>query len=116
VKDAPSSPSKERTFTLSVVDDSLNCYGQLMDQEMEPEDPNELYQGESYYYCIFNKNAADGNKEELIGMVAESSDPKVVSINEFGDVEAKAAGAATLTVRPAKGSGIEFVQEVKVRK
>lgn len=116
VKDAPSAPSKERTFTLSVVDDSLNCYGQLMDQEMEPEDPKELYQGESYYYCIFNKNAADGNKEELIGMVAESSDPKVVSINEFGDVEAKAAGAATLTVRPAKGSGIEFVQEVKVRK
>ena len=54
--------------------------------------------------------------EELIGMVAESSDPDVIAIDEYGDVEAKSAGTATLTVRPSKDSGIVFTQDVKVRK
>lgn len=114
---APDAASQERTFTLIARDEALNCHGQLMDQEMEPEDPNELYAGEVYYYGIFNENAADENNvEELIGMVAESSDPDVIAIDEYGDVEAKSAGTATLTVRPSKDSGIVFTQDVKVRK
>jgi len=115
MKEAPSAESKERTFTLLTTDDALNCYGQLIDQDMEPEDPKELYKGEGYYYCIFNENAADeNNKEELVGMFAESSDPEVVAIDANGEVTAKSAGTATLTVRPAKESAIEFVQEVEV--
>ena len=120
-KDAPSEATKERTFTLIAKDDALNCHGQLMDQEMEPEDPKELYAGEGYYYCIINENknviAEDvgDNEEELVGMFAESSDPDVIAIDEYGDVTAKRAGTATLTVRPAKESGIEFVQEVEVQ-
>lgn len=115
MKEVPSAESKERTFTLLTTDDALNCYGQLMDQDMEPEDPKELYKGEGYYYCIFNENAADeNNKEELVGMFAESSDPEVVTIDANGEVTAKSAGTATLTVRPAKESAIEFVQELEV--
>ena len=120
-KDVPSKVTKERTFTLLAKDDALNCHGQLMDQEMEPEDPKELYAGEGYYYCIINENknviAEDvgDNEEELVGMFAESSDPDVIAIDEYGDVTAKRAGTATLTVRPAKESGIEFVQEVEVQ-
>lgn len=120
-KDVPSEATKERTFTLTTRDDALNCHGQLMDQEMEPEDPKELYAGEGYYYCIINENknvAAEDigdNEEELVGMYAVSSDPEVIAINEYGDVTARRAGTATLTVRPAKESGIEFVQEVEVQ-
>ena len=58
---------------------------------------------------------AGDNEEELVGMYAQSSDPDVVTIDEYGDVTAKRAGTATLTVRPAKESGIEFVQEVEVQ-
>lgn len=120
-KEVPSKATKERTFTLLTKDDALNCRGQLMDQEMEPEDPKELYAGEGYYYCIINENknvtAEDigDNEEELVGMYAWSSDPDVIAIDAHGDVTAKRAGTATLTVRPAKESGIEFVQEVEVR-
>lgn len=120
-KDAPFEATKERTFTLIAKDDALNCHGQLMDQEMEPEDPKELYAGEGYYYSIINENKgvtagdAGDNEEELVGMYAQSSDPDVVTIDEYGDVTAKRAGTATLTVRPAKESGIEFVQEVEVQ-
>ena len=118
--DAPSAECKERTYTLTTKDDALHCRGQLMDQEMEPEDPQELYKGEGYYYCIINENPIEiedvgDNEEELVGMFAESSDPDVVAIDDHGDVTAKAAGTATLTVRPAKESGIEFVQEVTVQ-
>lgn len=114
VESVPSPVSKERTFVLTVRDDALNCRGQLMDQEMEPEDPNELYKGEGYYYCILNENPADQNTEELVGMDAASSDPDVVTIDAYGAVSAKGAGSATLTVRPAKASSIEFTQEVQV--
>lgn len=115
-KEVPSPVSKERTFKLIASDDALNCHGELLDQEMEPEDPKELYKGEGYYYCIFNENASDENNvEELVGMYAESSDPEVVTIDAYGDVTAQNTGTATLTVRPAKESAIEFVQEVEVK-
>ncbi len=115
-KEVPSPVSKERTFKLITTDDALNCHGELLDQEMEPEDPKELYKGEGYYYCIFNENASDENNvEELVGMYAESSDPEVVTIDAYGDVTAQNTGTATLTVRPAKESAIEFVQEVEVK-
>lgn len=120
VKDVPSATCKERTFTLTARDEALNCHGQLMDQEMEPEDPKELYAGEGYYYCIFNENPiavedVGDNVEELVGMVAESSDPDVVTIDANGEVTAVGAGTATLTVRPAEESEIVFVQDVVVQ-
>ena len=121
--DVPSPTSEERTFTLITKDEALNIHGQLVDQEMVPEDPKELYKGEGYYYCIINENNIDGqngagdigdNEEELVGMYAESSDPSVVTIDEYGEVTAIGAGTATLTVRPAEASAIEFVLEVQV--
>ncbi len=116
-KDLPDTSQKERTFTLTATDEALHCRGQLMDQEMEPVDPKELYRGEGYYYCIFNHDPANPDEydqEDLVTVYAESSDPEVVSIDKYGDVTAKRAGTATLTVRPARGSGIEFKQKVEV--
>lgn len=116
VKRIPSAKSEDRTFILTARDDALNCHGQLMNEEMDPEDPTELYKGEGYYYCIINNNSADeNNAEDLQCMCAESSVPKVITIDDYGVVTAKDVGTATLTVRPAKESSIVFTQEVEVQ-
>ena len=105
----------EYVFDITVKDGYLNCDASLLNNNLNEQNPDNLKVGKTYNYWIYNYNERVQNRRvALETQYSHSSNVKVASIDEYGTISAKKPGFATLTIKPAEASGIEFSTIVAV--